>query len=73
MEIDFLLSKSKTTSRHNVSPVKVKSGMRYTFSSLNKFRKQYKEQLHTPYILHTNDLKLSDGIVYLPVYMTGLL
>ena len=73
MEIDFLLSKPKTTSRHNVSPVEVKSGKRYTFSSLNKFRQQYKEQLHTAYILHVDDLKIADDIVYLPVYMAGLL
>ena len=73
MEIDFLLSKSKTTSRHNVSPVEVKSGKRYTFSSLKKFRQQYKEQLHTAYILHVDDLKVADDIVYLPVYMAGLL
>lgn len=73
MEIDFLLSKSKTTNRHNISPIEVKSGKRYTFSSLNKFRQRYKEQLHTAYILHVDDLKISDGIVYLPVYMAGLL
>ncbi len=73
MEIDFLLSKSRITSRHNISPVEVKSGKRYTYSSLNKFKTQYKEQLYTAYILHTEDLKTEEDIVFLPVYMAGLL
>ena len=73
MEIDFLLAKSKITSRHNISPIEVKSGKNYTLSSLNKFRKKYDEQLHVAYVIHMNDLKEDDGIVYLPVYMTGLL
>ena len=73
MEIDFLLAKSKITSRHNISPIEVKSGKNYTLSSLNKFRKKIDEQLHVAYVVHMNDLKEDDGIVYLPVYMTGLL
>ena len=73
MEIDFLLRKSKTTSRHNISPLEVKSGKNYTLSSINKFRIKYASQLHTAYVLHTKDLSEKDGIVYLPVYMTGLL
>ena len=73
MEIDFLIAKSKISSRHNISPIEVKSGKNYTLSSLNKFITKYKEQLHTPYVLHTGDLKEEDGIVYLPIYMTSLL
>ena len=73
MEIDFLIAKSKITSRHNISPIEVKSGKNYTLSSINKFRKKYSEQLYTAIILHTEDLKEADGILYLPVYMTGLL
>lgn len=73
MEIDFLIAKSKISSRHNISPIEVKSGKNYTLSSLNKFITKYREQLHTPYVLHTGDLKEEDGIVYLPIYMTSLL
>ena len=73
MEIDFLLTKSRVTSRHNISPIEVKSGERYTLSSLNKFRTKFVEQTDTPYVLHTKDLKEDDGIVYLPLYMTPLL
>ena len=73
MEIDFLIAKSKISSRHNISPIEVKSGKNYTLSSLNKFIGKYKEQLHTPYVLHTGDFKEEEGIVYLPIYMTSLL
>ncbi len=73
MEIDFLITKSNITSRHNISPIEVKSGKNYTLISLNKFRNKYKEQLSTPYVIHTGDYKEEDGIVYLPIYMTPLL
>ena len=73
MEIDFLLAKSKTTNRHNISPIEVKSGKNYTLSSLNKYRKKYSEQLHEALVLHTDDLREKDGVIYLPVYMTGCL
>ena len=73
MEIDFLLAKNKTTSRHNISPIEVKSGKNYTLSSLNKFRKKYSEQLNEAFVLHTKDLSVKDGVIYLPVYMTGCL
>lgn len=73
MEIDFLISKSRVSSRHNISPLEVKSSKNYTLSSLRKFVVKYGEQLHTPYVIHTGDWKEEDEIVYLPVYMTGLL
>lgn len=73
MEIDFLIAKSKISSRHNISPIEVKSSKNYTLTSIRKFMNKYKEQLYTPYVLHTSDLKQEEGIVYLPVYMTMLL
>ena len=73
MEIDFLIAKSRITNRHNISPIEVKSGKRYTLSSMNKFRRQFSEQLDTGYVLHTADYKSEEGIEYLPVYMTPLL
>lgn len=73
MEIDFLTAKNRITNRHNISLLEVKSGKNYTLSSLNKFRKKYSEVLHTPYVIHTDDYREIDGIVYLPVYMTYLL
>lgn len=73
MEIDFLIAKSKISSRHNISPIEVKSGKNYTTSSLCKFMTKYGEQTYIPYVLHTGDLKEENGIVYLPLYMTPLL
>ena len=73
MEIDFLIAKSKISSRHNISPIEVKSGKNYTLTSLKKFRNKYAEQTDTPYVLHTGDLKEEGGITYLPLYMTPLL
>ena len=73
MEIDFLTAKNRISSRHNISPLEVKSGRNYTLSSLDKFRKKYAEVLNVPYVIHTSDYREEDGIVYLPVYMTYLL
>ena len=73
MEIDFLIAKSQISNRHNISPIEVKSGKNYTLSSISKFMRRFSEQLHTPYVLHTSDLKVEDDIVYLPLYMTALL
>lgn len=73
MEIDFLISKSKITNKRNISPIEVKSGERYTLSSINKFIKKYNEQVNIPYVLHTKDYKEENGIVYLPIYMTMFL
>ena len=73
MEIDFLISKNMITSKHNIIPIEVKSGERYTYSSLNKLRSKYKDYIDRPIIIHTKDLKIEDDILYLPIYMTSLL
>ena len=73
MEIDFLIQKPTITSRHNISPIEVKSSKRYTLTSLNKSIKKYGSYLSTPYVLHAADLKIEDGIEFLPLYMTSLL
>lgn len=73
MEIDFLISKSNISNRHNISPIEVKSGKNYTVKSLNKFKDKFAEQTHIPYVLHAGDFKEENGITYLPLYMTMLL
>lgn len=73
MEVDFLISKSEISNRHNISPIEVKSGKNYTLSSLQKFKIKYAEQTHIVYVLHTGDLKEDKGVVYLPLYMTPFL
>lgn len=73
MEIDFLIRKSKITNRHNISPIEVKSGKRFSLISLEKCIKKYAEYLSTPYVLYDGDLKVENDIVYLPLYMTPFL
>lgn len=73
MELDFLISKSHLTNRHNISPIEVKSGERYSFSSLRKCITKYGQFLSTSYLIHDKDLKIEDDIIFLPIYMTSLL
>ena len=73
MEIDFLISDNKITSKHNIIPIEVKSGERYTFSSLLKLEAKYKDYLSKSIIIHTKDLKEEDNILYIPIYMVSLL
>ena len=73
MQVDFLIQKELVTSRHNISPIEVKSGTSYTLKSINKCIKKFGQYLSTPYVLHTKDVELKDGLVYLPLYMTPLL
>lgn len=73
MEIDFLIQKETVTSRHNISPIEVKSGTNYTLTSIKKCIEKYKNYLSTPYILHSKDVEVKDGLVFLPLYMTPLL
>ena len=73
MEIDFLITKNKVTSRHNIQGIEVKSTKRYTLSSLKKFKAKYEEYADACYVLHTSDFKEEDGIIYLPVYMASMM
>lgn len=73
MEIDFLLTKNKLTSRKNIIPIEVKSGKRYLTNSLDKYRKKYSQQVGAATVLHDGDLRVEDEVTYLPVYMAGLL
>ena len=73
MELDFLIPKNNITSRHNINFIEVKSGERYTLSSLKKAAKKYSEQMNKAIVLHPDNLLEKDGILFLPLYMTGLL
>ena len=73
MEIDFLILDNKITSKHNIIPIEVKSGDNYSFTSLNKLRIKYKDYLSKSIVVHTKDLKDDNDILYLPIYMVGLL
>ncbi len=73
MQVDFLVQKEVVTSRHNISPIEVKSSTGYTLTSIQKCIKKFGQYLSTPYVLHTKDVEQKDGLVYLPLYMTGML
>lgn len=73
MEIDFLIRKSEVTSRHNICPIEVKSSSRNKLTSIEKFSRKFKNYLDKPIVLHSKDLEHKDDILYLPLYMSGLL
>lgn len=73
MQVDFLIQKEVVTSRHNISPIEVKSSTGYTLTSIQKCIKKFGQYLSTPYVLHSKDVEKKDGLVFLPLYMTGLL
>ncbi|MDE7351339.1 MAG: hypothetical protein K2N25_09740 [Muribaculaceae bacterium] len=73
MEIYFLIRKEIVTSRHNICPIEVKSSSRYALTSLEKFNRKFHNYLGQSYVLHSKDLEIKDGLVYLPLYMAGLL
>lgn len=68
MEIDFLIKKGK-----KICPIEVKSSNYRTHSSLDKFKAKFSKRIGDSYIIYTKDLKVEDGIICLPVYMTALL
>lgn len=70
MEIDFLVDKPTLARRHNVSPVEVKSGRNYTFSSLRKYCAKFRQFLSKPYLVHGGDYAEKDGVTFIPFYMT---
>lgn len=73
MEIDFLIRKEAVTSRHNILPVEVKSSSRFTVTSLEKFKRKFTSYIGESYVMHTGDLEIKDGTVFLPLYMAGLM
>ena len=73
MEIDFLISKKAVTSRHNISPIEVKSSTGFTTTSLEKCLKKYASHLAQAYIVHTGDLEKDGNYLYIPLYMVPCL
>lgn len=68
MEIDFMISDPHNPRK--ISLVEVKSGKNYTTSSLKKMKAKFGNKLGQSYLLHTKDLRVHEGVIYLPVYMT---
>ena len=72
MEIDFVVSKSKLARRHNVMPIEIKSGANITHASLDKFRNKYAEWCGESFLFSDRDVRMENGITYLPHYMLPL-
>ena len=73
MEIDFLISKKAITSRHNISPIEVKSSTGFTTTSLEKCVRKYSTHLAQAYIVHTGDVEKDGDYLYIPLYMVPCL
>ena len=67
-EIDFLISRAD-----KICPIEVKSSGYKAHKSLDAFCKKYSSRISSSYLLYTKDLRKEGNIIYLPVYMAGLL
>lgn len=72
MEIDFIISNGSAL-KPQIYPIEVKSGKRYTTTSLIQFCEKYKKRIGQAYIIYTKNLCEKDGILCIPSYMTPLL
>lgn len=68
MEIDFLIRNGR-----KISPIEVKSAAYRKHSSLDKFITRFGSRLGERYILYGKDIMETEGVLHLPLYMTGLL
>lgn len=67
-EIDFLINH-----RDKICPIEVKSSGYKSHKSLDEFQKKYSSRVERSILLYTKDLRKEGNILYLPIYMTGLL
>lgn len=67
-EIDFLIRR-----KNKICPIEVKSGGYKAHRSLDEFQRKYSARIAQRYLLYTKDLHKEKDILYLPVYMAGLL
>ena len=66
--MDFLFVQDK-----KINPIEVKSGNYKKHTSIDRFKKKYKRNVGTRYVLHTKDLEVDDNVIYLPLYMAMFL
>lgn len=68
IEIDFLISNGSKT-KQKIYPIEVKSGKRYTTTSLNEFVQRFNSRIGQAYIIHPKNLCYSENILCIPSYM----
>lgn len=69
IEIDFIVSNNSKL-KFKIFPIEVKSSDRYTVKSLTRFDEVFRNRIGHGYVIHPKNLKVEDGVVYLPAYMT---
>lgn len=67
-EIDFVIADG-----FKVSPIEVKSSGYKTHASLDRFCLKFSNRIENKYLIYTKDLLRSNGVDYIPVYMTMFL
>ena len=72
IEIDFLLSNNSKL-KYKIYPIEVKSGTKYTTTSLTRFKEKFRNRIGECYIIHPRNLIVKDDIVCIPPYMAMLL
>lgn len=72
MKIDFIISNNSKL-KYKMFPIEVKSGKKYTTTSLDNFRLKYKARIGESYIIHPRNLLVKKGIICIPPYMTMFL
>ncbi len=73
IEVDFLVTRTEVGRRKNTYAIEVKSGRSTKHVSLDKFRRKFGTSIGGSFLLHTGDVSVRDGIVYLPLYMAMFL
>lgn len=68
IEIDFLIS-NKSKTKYKVFPIEVKSGEKYSITSLERFAAKYSERIGSVYVIHPKNFKKENGVTFLPAYM----
>ena len=69
IEIDFIISNNSKL-RHKIFPIEVKSKDRYTTTSLTRFAEKFGPRIGHSIVIHPRNLRIDDGTIYIPAYMT---
>ncbi len=67
-EIDFIIADER-----GITPLEAKSGVSTKHRSLDLFIKKYSSRIKTAYVIHSKDLRVENGVTYIPIYMTMFL
>lgn len=69
IEIDFIISNGSKT-KPKIFPIEVKSGKKYTTTSLDRFIAKFGNRIGGAYVIHTKNLNVKGNVVCIPCYMT---